>query len=113
MILLAALLSFAWPTPRTEFGPFRAPEPGWTLKHVPHCCGSMRPILNGGELVYVSAVKPGEKLVGQIVSNGTALHLVTAETAGAVRTTGVNNRQSDDWMPRARLEYVLRYVVRP
>jgi hypothetical protein len=111
MILLAILA--LWPALATPFGPPREPEHGWAAMRVSLCCGSMRPHLRGGELVYVSPALPGERLTGHIISNGHSLHMVTAENERAVRTAGTANRHSDPWTPREKISYVVRYVVRP
>lgn len=112
MFLLFAILSFGWPAPAVEFGPAKAPAPlHWKLT-VANCCGSMRPILNGGETVHVSPPLPKEQLTGKIIYNGQSLHMVSTENERAVRTSGTNNRHSDDWTPRSQIEYVVRYVER-
>lgn len=111
MLLLATLLSFGWPKPKVEFGPARPVEKGEWLKSVNQCCGSMRPLLHGGEIAHVVAYT-GQALVGRIVSNGRALHMVTAETKDAILTTGIANRRSDGWSPKSSIEYVVVYVER-
>lgn len=111
MILLAAILSL-WPAPVIEFGPPKEPAPlHWKLI-VSHCCGSMRPLFNGGETVHVSLPLPQERLTGKVISNGQALHMVTAENKRAVRTSGLSNRHSDNWTPRRQIQYVVRYAER-
>ncbi len=70
-------------------------------------------MLRGGEVTYWSKPVEGESLVGQIVDIGWAAHLVTAENKRAVLTSGINNRTSDGWTPKANVRLVLRYVVRP
>lgn len=110
--MIPLLLALLWPAPVIEFGPPRAIQPGQWTHTVNVCCGSMRPLLQGGERIHVSPPIPGERLLGKIISNGTALHMVTAENKRAVRTAGIANRHSDGWTPRSRIEYVVRYVER-
>lgn len=73
----------------------------------------MRPHIRGGALLYVSAVRPGESLLGQIVSTGEVMHMVTAENSRSVRTSGTNSRFSDGWTAKKDIRWVVRYVVRP
>lgn len=106
------ILALGWPTLQTPFGPPRQPEANWTALTVSRCCGSMRPHLKGGELVYVSPALPGERLLGQIIATPDRLHMVTAENRTHVRTAGTANRHSDGWTPRTQIAYVVRYVTR-
>lgn len=113
MILLATILSFGWPTLRTEFGPPVQPAPGWVEVRAGTCCGSMRPHIRGGERMYVTLPQAGERLIGQLVATPYALHMVTAETRTHVRTAGTANRESDGWTAKKDVLYVVRYVIRP
>ena len=113
MILLAALLSFGWPALRIEWVPPSTPVPaGMFAVRLAHCCGSMRPSINGGELAYAEPYT-GQPLLGHVVSNGKWLHQVTAETATAVRTAGTANRHSDPWTQKTEIQYIIRYIIRP
>lgn len=113
MLLLATLLSFGWPAPRVEFGPPRALHAGERIMRMSHCCGSMEPMIHGGEMVYVSPLQPGEKTLGLFVATPFASHLVVAETKNAVKTSGIHNRYSDGWTLKKDIRFVIRYVVRP
>lgn len=113
MLLLAALLSFGWPKLELEFGPGRALRGGeWALR-VNSCCGSMRPQLQAGQIVYVRKWDGREPLLGRVVSTKTSLHQVVAENKRAVKTAGIANAHSDPWSPKSEILYVVVYAVRP
>ena len=113
MLLLAALLSFGCPNLDVEFGPPKPLPGGCWQAQASYCCGSMLPAIRGGETLYVRSWDGKEPLLGKLVSTGKVLHQVVAENKRAVFTSGINNRHSDGWTPKAEIQYVVRYVVRP
>ena len=100
-------------------------EPTWIAKGMPipaglvrvqiaPCCGSMLPVLKGGEIAFAEIVTPQTILkVGDIVDTRVHTHRITALNERAVLTSGDNNRENDGWRLRKDLKFVIRYVERP
>jgi len=111
VLFLAAFLGWGWPKEKTQFGP-ESGAPKWlSVDKIPACCGSMRPVLRGGEKAYFDTYH-GQPLNGYIVDTGTVLHRVVAENERAVLTSGDANSRSDGWTLKSKIRWVLVYVVR-
>lgn len=117
-----------WPKPAAPF--FHAPDArtagaraamwraaGFEVGEVAYT-GSMKPWLQGGELVVLErftsqALTPG--LVLSFERSAAAprvLHMVVEANARAAYMTGINNRWSDGWILRDRVRWIVREVIR-
>lgn len=114
MILLATLLSFGWPAERTEWIPRERPALERTLKRVTlnSCCGSMRPAIQGGEVAYVEIYHGQPLHAGEIIDTGFSMHRIVATSKDAVKTSGDANPRADNWTPKNRVRWIVRYIMR-
>ena len=113
MFFLATLLSFGWPTLRVEWIPTQSntyTQQGLRLAQIPKGSHSMEPYIHGGEFCYIDYNVSNIQL-GDLVSNGHALHMVVALNSRAVYMTGTNNRYSDGWYSRSNIQYIVRYII--
>lgn len=79
--------------------------------------GSMKPILNGGEIMLVEKYVGQPLRVGQMVvfyrDEGAprCVHQVVDLTAGAAYLSGVNNKHSDGWFSLSSVKFVVARVL--
>lgn len=76
------------------------------------CCGSMKPVIQGGELSWAEPYHGQSGLVGYIVVTNKFTHRVIAETATEVVTAGDANTGIDPRTPKSEIRYIIRYIVR-
>ena len=131
-LILAALFlagcATTWPTDQTEFLHLNTREAAenagrtwarsgtgreWTTVGF---TGSMRPVLNGGEILLL------EKYVGQPLRAGSMIvyyradgvrivHQVVEVRPGSVYVTGISNRNSDGWINLGQIDCVVARVI--
>ncbi len=109
-LLLAGCVSR--PANKTVYiGPMQGVPIGLIAVHMPSCCGSMKPAINGGELAYVERYHGQSGLTGYIVSTKKFTHRVVGETATEIVTAGDNNWGYDHRTPKSEIVYIVRYIV--
>lgn len=131
LAMMAALLAgcTSWPKEKTEFlhvnsradalklaNAWLNPRFGRTWSTVGFT-GSMRPVLNGGEVLFLQDYSGQPVRAGQIVCfNRDAgaprcLHRLIEVRDGGAYISGDNNRNSDGWFPLTRINYVVAKVI--
>jgi len=127
LALLTACASAAWPKPAGVFyhaATWQQAEArvdqhiaaGLEVSGVSHT-GSMRPWLNGGELVALAPYRGGYLAPGTVVvfdrgDHPRVIHMVVHDNGRAIYITGINNRWSDGWVSRAAIKSVLVEVIK-
>jgi len=116
--IIAALILATTATAATEWVPANTPCPAGMFRMGPlPMTGSMRPAMYGGEFMYCERYTGQAVAVGDIIAIDTArggprTHRVTAINGRTVWTAGDACRRGDGANDRARIMWVVRYVLR-